>query len=53
MPASLTKLMSGLREDISDKQRRTVLFAATMAQRLGRSDEDIRDALVSFDFESL
>ncbi|NNE85889.1 MAG: ATP-grasp domain-containing protein [Alphaproteobacteria bacterium] len=53
VPTSLTKLMAGLGKDLSDQQRHSILFAAAMAERLGRSNEEIRDALASFDFESL
>jgi cyanophycin synthetase len=53
VPTSPTMPMAGPGKNLSDQQRRSILFAAAMAERLGRSNEEIRDALASFDFESL
>ena len=46
-------LMDGWGDHTSDVYRRNVLFAATIAQCLGRSAEEIRNAVRSFVFDAL
>ena len=45
--------LAGLGTDIPEDQKRSALFAASMAHSLGRTEEEICEGLSSFDFDTL